>query len=526
MDRRNAWKLSLVCGAVALLGACGGDDNEDEPSAEAPGVSAQDACNALNGKTVGGAPSVSAVAVAASGATPTYCKVAGTIAPSLNFEMRLPDSWNGKLHYGGGGGYNGAIPGLSGSTLEALKKGYATVSSDSGHQGSGLDASFALNDPYAAQLFGSLSVPTVMSTAKELLNTAYDKLPERSYFEGCSNGGREALMNVQRYPTLFDGVIARAPAYNWVGVMGAFNRNAKALAAPGGQFSAAKVALLSNAVLASCDALDGVTDGVVSNPQACTAAFDPATLRCTGGTDTGDTCLSDAQLAVVNSWVSPAVFAGSPTYRNAGWNLTGNESDPGAWPAWVSGNGDYTKGLQYLFQDTTVKNYLARDPNVNSLTYSPLDQNQSAIFSMAALNDATSADLRPFESSGGKLILWHGGNDAALSVNSTTAYYANVVSAMGNRSNADEFVRYYIAPGVNHCSGGPGADNVDLLAQLDAWVTKGQAPETLEARKLAADGSTVLSRPLCVYPQYPRYTGPANDATAATLASNYQCTTP
>ena len=169
-------------------------------------------------------------------------------------------------------------------------------------------------------------------------------------------------MNVQRFPTLFDGVISRAPAYNWVGIMGAFNRTAKALAAPGGAMSAAKVTTLSNAVLAACDAQDGVVDGVVSNPQAC--SFDPATLRCAGGIDAGDTCLSDAQLAVVGSWTMPATFGGG-RYRNPGWPLSGNENVNGAWNAWTSG----VPSLQFLFQDTTVKHYLANDPTANSLLY-------------------------------------------------------------------------------------------------------------------------------------------------------------
>ncbi len=507
---------------TGLLAGCGGSDDDGGVAS----ISAETACTALAGKTLAGTASLAAVTVAASGVVPTYCKVNGTLAPSLNFEMRLPQSWNGKLHYGGGGGYNGSIPGLNGYTLAALNQGYATVSSDSGHQGNGLSAAFALNDPYAAQLFGSLSVPTVTSAAQELLRAAYNAAPTRSYFEGCSGGGREGLMNVQRYPNLFDGVIARAPAYNWVGLMGAFNRTAKALAAPGGQFSTAKVALLAQAVRTSCDALDGVVDGVVANPKACSTAFNPASLRCTGGADTGNTCLSDAQLAVVTSWTTPAVFAGSPTYRNLGWNLTGNEDDPGAWAAWESGNANYTGALQFLFQDTTVKYYLARNANADSIAYTPWDQNQNALFAMAALNDATGTDLRPFRNSGAKLILWHGGNDAALSVNATTEYYTNVATAVGGQAALDGFVRYYVAPGVNHCAGGPGADNADLLTALDTWVTTNTAPETLTAQKLAADATVALTRPLCRHPQYPRYTGPGNDVAAAKLAASYTCTTP
>jgi hypothetical protein len=514
-------RATAVTLAVLAIAGCGGDD-DDGPSAAGNGASASQACSTLTGKTLAGATVTAAASVAASGAVPVYCKVNATIAPQLNLEMRLPQQWNGKLYYGGGGGYNGSIPDLSGNNLNALTLGYATVNSDSGHSGNGLSAAFALNDTYAANLFGSLSVPTVMSSAREMLQAAYGKLPDRSYFEGCSNGGREGLMAAERNPNLFDGVIARAPAYNWVGFMGQFNRTAKALSAPGGSFSTAKVALLAKGVRDACDAQDGIADGVVSNPAACT--FNPAVLRCVGGADTGNTCLSDAQLAVVSSWTGTASWAGG-AYTNTGWALTGNEDDPGAWAAWVSGaGGNVLTAAQYLFQDTTVKNYLARDPAQSSLSYT-WDSNPSALYGLAALNDATNTDLRPFRNSSAKLILWHGGNDSALSHKATTAFYQGVTTTVGGQANVDEFVRYYIAPGVDHCAGGPGADQSDLLTPLDAWVTQNAAPATLTASR-SANGAVQFTRPLCRYPQYPRYTGAANNAAAAALAANYTCTSP
>lgn len=469
-------------------------------------------CSALAGRAIGGATIVSATPTAATATLAEHCKVTGLIAPQLNFELRLPGNWNHKLHYGGGGGYNGSIPPAH---APALNAGYAQVSSDSGHQGNVLDASFALDDPLAAQLFGSLSVPTVMGAALEIVRVHYGQRPRRSYFEGCSNGGREALMNVQRYPTLFDGVIARAPAYNWTGFMGQFNRTAKALAAPGGTIDAAEATTLSNAVLAACDSLDNLADGVVSNPQAC--RFDPRVLRCAGGADTGSDCLSDAELAVVESWTSPASWDGG-RYTNPGWALTGNENVPDAWDVWVTG----APSLQFSFQDTTVKNYLARDPGAESLAY-VWDSDPGALYAMAALNDATNADLHPFLAAGGKLLLWHGGNDAALSWKATAAYHEQVVDAMGGRANTDAFVRFYVAPGVNHCAGGPGADNADLLGALDRWVTRQRPPGTLRATKTDPDtGATLLSRPLCEWPAYPRYKGRGDP----TRAINFECAQP
>jgi len=264
--------------AIAMVGCGGNDDEKANVPANGALATAEQACSTLSGKTLAGARVTAAAMVGASGAVPTYCKVSATIDPQLNLELRLPQQWNGKLYYGGGGGYNGAVPALSGLNLTALQQGYATVNSDSGHAGNVFSADFALTDTNAANLFGSLSVPTVASSAKEMVLAAYGKAPDKSYFEGCSNGGREGLMAAERNPNLFDGVIARAPAYNWVGLLGQFNRTAKAIAALGGQFSNAKLALLSKSVRDSCDANDGIVDGVVSNPQSCT--FDPAVLRC------------------------------------------------------------------------------------------------------------------------------------------------------------------------------------------------------------------------------------------------------
>ncbi len=520
---------ALAAFAALGLAACGGSDHSAPQSAAAAQttVSAQQACETLKGKTIGGASVDTATMVDATAASPTYCKVNATVAPSLVLELDLPNNWNGKLLYSGGGGYDGVISGLMFSP-GVLAAGYAVVQSNGGHIGSSaFDASFAL-DPNLAYLFGPGSVPTVTAVAKEMLQATFGKNPERSYFEGCSNGGREALMAAQREPSLFDGIIARAPAYDWPGFTGAFNRNAKAISAPGAAFTTAKVALLAKAVRDACDAKDGIVDGLVSNQSTCN--FDPGVLRCPAGADTGDTCLSDAQLGVVNTWTTPVSF-GNGAYKYQGWALSGNEDEQagllgGAWNTWLTGStGNGSDSVQFLLQDATVKYYLARDAKANSLAYD-WDSNQQGLFTLAALNSATNADLRPFMNNGGKLILWHGTNDMALSHRATTAYYESVKAAVGGQSTLDKFVRYYQAPGVDHCAGGPGADSVNLVVALDKWVTQGTDPGQPTASKIGADGSAAFTRPLCQYPQYPRYTGPANDVNAAKLASNYTCTTP
>jgi feruloyl esterase len=485
------------------------------------GIDAVRACARASGQTIGGATLTTAV-VPSGRDHPQFCRISGHLAPNLNFELRLPDAWNGKLYYQGVGGYGGYMPDVAGVPLT---RGYAEVASDTGHQGDSMSAAFALNDAYAAQQFGSLAVPTVMASVSKILITLYDAPASKSYFEGCSTGGGEALMAVQRNPGLFDGVIARAPGFNWVAMTGAYHRTQTALTARGVTFPAAKVALVAKHVRESCDGLDGIVDGIVSNPAACAKALpDLKSLRCAGGNDTGDDCLSDGQLAVLTSWTSGSSFA-QGKYRSGGYNLTGNEDDPDNFPNWVTGNGDYQKSGQFVMLDTAVKFYLARDPNADPIKYSPYDQNESALFAMAALNDATQTDIRTYIRAGGKLIVWQGGSDAALSVNSTIEYMQAMRATVGEQ-DANRSTRLYVAPGVNHCGGGPGADETDLLAALDQWVSHGKAPGNLLAHKLAADGTEILSRPLCVYPQYPRYIGPAGDAAAERRASSFVCVAP
>ncbi|MFP3614703.1 tannase/feruloyl esterase family alpha/beta hydrolase [Paraburkholderia sp. SIMBA_050] len=470
---------------------------------------------------------MSAKVIPATSTAPTYCQVTGTIPPHLGIEIRLPDDWNGKLYYQGGAGMDGSIPDLP---VAALTKGYAEVGSDGGHKGNAFDASFALNDPLALNMWGHLSIPTALSSAKEVVRDAYGSPPDRSYFDGCSTGGREALMTVQRYPTLFDGVIAGDPSYDIVGLIGWFNRNAKALAAPGGALTSAKLQLLSQSVLQKCDALDGVVDGVVSNPAACSkSGFDPRALRCAGGGDSGNTCLSDAQLNSIASLTTTAQFGTAPNiYTQVGHPFTGNEATQWlAGSAGAKGDGDYTMSAGYLFEDTIIKNIIARNPAVNPLTFT-YDQDLNALFSTASIVNATSTDIRPFINNGGKLIMWHGGSDDFYPAQGTANYYDAMVSAVGGKSVADSAVRFYIPPGVGHCGNGPGAApaDSDLLQSLDDWVTKSISPGTLLATKLTPSGDTAFTRPLCQYPTYPRYSGPAGDAAAAKLARNYTCTAP
>ncbi|KPU99433.1 hypothetical protein APR50_10985 [Variovorax paradoxus] len=505
----------LLLGSV--LAACGGSDDDD-----APAVTTM-ACGDFVGKTIAGATVTAATIVPAAASVPEYCSVAATLPTKLKFELRMPTTgWNGKLVYGGADSVNGSAGGFDGfmpvPNVNALKMGYANVASDSGHRStaplSDIDATWALDDAEAVANYANLSVPKVAAAAREFVRMRYGSAVTKAYYEGCSNGGREALMVAQRNPDVFDGVIARAPAYNLTGLLTSFQRGAQALAAPGGMFTAGKVATLAGAVRTACDALDGRADGVVGNLTAC--SFDPAALRCTGADS--DACLTDAQVAVVHSWTSDFSLAGTSIAAKR-YPLTGNEDDPATWGPWFLGGGGIPSA-QYLFMDGGVKYFFAKDPAQDPLTYD-LSANVGAAAAFAALADANDALLTGFKARGGKLILWHGTTDPAISVNGTTDYYNRVVTAAGGQAAADGFVRYYKAPGVAHCLAGPGADTADLLSALDTWAGGGAAPATLTALKLdPTNGTTLFSRPLCVHPKYPRYNG-RGDVNAA---ASYTCT--
>jgi hypothetical protein len=517
---------ALLVVAVLGLGGCngGGDDQLALPTVTAA------SCSGLVGQSIAGASISAAAMVAATPASgsvpamPDYCKVTARILPKLNFEMRLPTNWNGKLHYSGGGGFDGSIPAVNASSLNL---GYVDVSSDGGHTGSGIDASFAVNDPVALENFAQLSVPTVATTAKAITKIAYGQAPSRSYFEGCSNGGREGLMTALRFPTMFDGVIAMAPARKFIGQAEFVQRTARLVALPGGNMTPGKWSTLGSAVMSACDGLDGVADGIIANVNACTAAFNLSSLRCTGGGDAGDSCLSDAQIAGLTAQTSPTVGSGATSATPyvtsfSPYHFWGEEASQSgnSWPTWYAQSNAAFPGLGPLFTMSVVNNLLSTTPPSDWLAYD-FKANSHVVESLAAQIDVTDTDLRPFASAGGKLLVWQGTSDIAVSPQGTIDYVNSVKASVG--PNADAFMRLYVAPNVQHCGGGAGADRTTaLLPALDAWATSNAAPADLTAAKLDASGATVLSRPLCRYPTFAKYrgSGSVNDA------GSYVCSLP
>jgi hypothetical protein len=465
---------------------------------------------------------------------PAFCRVAGVIKPSadsnIQFEVWMPAAgWNGKFQGVGNGGYAGAI---SYEQLGAVvAHGYATASTDTGHQAGGTDAAWALKHPEKIADFGYRAVHETAVKAKAIIRAFYGEGPQRSYFSSCSNGGRQALMEAQRYPEDYDGIIAGAPANYWTHLLA--NAAWDLLALLGDKDSyipPKKLPAIEAAALAACDALDGVKDRVVEDPSRC--HFDPGVLLCQGPET--DSCLTSPQLTALKK-----LYAGGRTSRGAqvfpGYS-PGGEAEPGGWAPWITGPAP-EKSLMYAFGTQFFKNMVYDDPAWDYHTFDVDRDTKAADEKMARLLNATNPDLSRFRARGGKLILYHGWSDAAIAAENTIDYYESVVAKAGAKKAAT-FVRLFMVPGMQHCGGGPGPNSFgqfsvasgdpdhDIDAALERWVEQGIAPERIIAVKRKNDldpkSAVVRTRPLCAYPLTARYKGSGSTDDAA----NFVCAKP
>lgn len=535
---------------LATLAGCGGGDG-NTPQSQTPA----EACTSLAGLQIPatsiGLPtsgasvrSASLVGADASGnANGEYCAVTGLIAPvsasapSMEFQVNLPSNWNRRALQFGGGGYDGSlVTGLgaytaqTASTASALKQGYVTLGSDGGHQGTGsFDGNFALNAE-ALLNYGQQSVKKTHDVATAIVQKRYGQAPERFYFIGGSQGGHEALDAAARYPADYDGVIANYPAYNITLLQLASLNVGKALYANGGAgwINPAKKTLLTDAVYAACDGLDGAKDGIVSNLAACGAAFNietvKSTLRCAGGIDSGDACLSDAQIAAVEKISSPydlgfevagqQVFPRWPLLEGALFTVSsfGASATPSDPPA-------PSDALLYGIGAAHAKYFAAQDPKLNALTYDPAAY-KTRLQELGGITDVSNVSLAAFHARGGKLILTHGTADDFISPHNTENYYQRQVAAFG-QGTVDSFIRFYSIPGYGHGFGpyNLGYDGLDVLRN---WVEGGVAPEVIAS--VDNNKGANRSRPMCRWPARPIFTG----AVGASLddAANFTCQRP
>ena len=450
---------------------------------------------------------------------PAFCRVAGVIKPTsdsyIRFEVWLPSSnWNEKYLGVGNGGFAGSVDysAMAGN----LKRGYATAATDTGHESEGIDASWAFHHPEKVNDFGYRALHETTVNAKRLVEAFYSHPPQHSYFDSCSDGGREALMEAQRFPGDFDGILAGAPANFWTHLVANGVDISKTLYGnPDAYISATKIPAISAGVLAACDAEDGVKDGIINDPTRC--HFDPATLLCKG--PESRSCLTAPQVASLKK-----IYAGGKTSRGQqifpGF-MPGGEGGQGGWGPWILGPGPGgSYGAVYL--ENYFRYMVLEDPSWNPLKATAAATEQQADAKTAKALNSTDPDLHRFQARGGKLILYHGWNDPAISPLNTIHYYKSVVSAMGAH-NVDGFLRLYMVPGMQHCMGGPGPSSFGQLGSttaigpehgiytaLEHWVETGTAPGDIVATKYNGNSPAKgieMTRPLCPYPQIAKYNG-------------------
>jgi feruloyl esterase len=491
--------------------------------------------------TGGRVASASVTTSVISGETITYCQVDASIypvdpsAPDIKMRVALPYGWNSKAMMFGGGGYNGTIPALTANVPfgpadqpAPLARRYATFASDSGHQQNpaappSLDGSFGVNDEALKNFAAGDALKKTRDASLFLIQHAYGTNPAEIYFSGGSTGGREALVVAQRWPQAFDGVISAYPAWNNLAEILDLGYLAQVLSRPGAFPGVEKQTLLYDSVINVCDGLDGVKDKVISNTRGC--HFDPHTLRCPSGADTGPACLSDPQIAAVIAMSTPfrwpyriasgeTEYPGFPFLSGADMRTPflgfGATAPANPMPA--------TSGYGMQYWDQWVKYFLTRDPGQNSLDVDPRHPGKwlARISHLSTIEDRNNADLRPFARAGGKLILLHGAADELVSHRSTNDYYQRVRKELGPQSTRT-FMRYYLVPGANHANFGTPAFAAgwDSLSALERWVERGQPP----ANPIVADTSHNRTRPLCEYPGWPEYR--AGDPGSA---SSFVCT--
>lgn len=478
------------------------------------------------------------------GNVPEHCAVQAIAKPTsdseISLEVWLPvTKWNGKYQQWGNGGWAGSIP--TAYMADSLMRGYAAAATDDGHQGAATVASWAVGHPEKLIDFAYRAIHETSLHAHSILEAFYGREAQRSYFVGCSDGGREALMEAQRFPEDFDGILAGAPANNWSHLMAEMVWNEQALlGTPGSAIPPAKLPAIQKAALNACDALDGVKDGLIEDPQAC--HFNPDVLACKPGPDAPD-CLTPPQLSALKK-----LYEG-PKDPRSGKQIypglaQGTENGIGGWNVWVTSSKPET-AFQFLFGNSYFGQVVYEQPTWDFRKLTFTDDLEFADHKDGWILDDTSPDLRSFRDHHGRLIHYHGWGDAAISPYNSIAYYESVQDFLANYPDprtdtskpASDFYRLFMAPGMGHCGLGTGPNRFgaplqatdpndperDMLAALDRWVETGIAPDHIIGQgTVPGDSSKKWTHPLCPHPKVARYRGSGDPFDA----TNFECAVP
>ena len=471
---------------------------------------------------------IASASIPASGTTPAHCRVTGILSPEIAFEVSLPAKWNGRFYMIGNGGHAGENledAGRVNQRNEALRLGFAFAQTNTGHDSrKEPGASFVMSNPQKAIDYAYRAVHLTATTAKDITKDYYGKSISRSYWNSCSNGGRQGLIEAQRYPDDFDGIVANAPWVDQTGFTIGAMWNQKALTqAP---VTNAKLSLVADRVMAKCDAIDGLKDGLIDDPRKC--VFDPArdVPACREGTDGAD-CLTPAQASAIAKVYSGPASNGKPYFpgfmpgseavvtglfggggTGSGWMNVIVPAQPGATPA------------DFNLAENTMR-YLVHKPPRPEYDYKTFDFDRDThlLDDWSKLADAKNPDLSKFRKGGGKLLMTYGWADTILQPMMGVNYYEQAVAKNG--SDTKDFFRLFMVPGMGHCGGGIGPDRHDAMTAMINWVEKGKAPDSIQASRVV-NNQTVRTRPLCPYPQVARYSGQGSIDDAA----NFKCVAP
>lgn len=447
-------------------------------------------------------------------ALPEFCRIGALIKPSkdstIKLEVWMPvANWNGKFMGVGNGGMAGSIS--YASMASALSRGYATSSTDTGHEGANNDGSYALGHREKVIDFGYRAVHEMTVKSKLIIAAYYGRVPTFSYWNGCSTGGRQALTEAQRFPADYNGIVAGAPANFLTHLQASSVWKAQAIRKnPGGLIPPSKLPLIQNAVVAACDARDGVKDGLLEDPRLCD--FDPQALECTG--EDGPDCLTTAQVTVARAFYSATVNPRTKELIYPGL-IVGSELD------WSSNVGRMHADITKTQASEYLRYAVFQDANWDFMTF----DFDAAMAQADRIDDgmakAMDPNLRDFFSRGGRLLQYHGWSDPSISPLNSVNYYNSVLDFMGGQANVSSSYRLFMVPGMNHCGGGDGPNTFDPIHVVEEWVEAGKAPDRIIASQLK-DGRVVRSRPLCAFPKVAAYngTGSIDDA------GNFSCSVP
>ena len=460
-----------------------------------------------------------AALVPAAGETPEHCHVTGQILPEIRFELSLPTSWNGRLYMFGNGGYAGETLTSSQRTntrRSALKHGFAAAQTNTGHDAAIEPlGSFAVNRQKLLD-YAWRAVHVTAETSKRIIRSFYGQAASRSYFDGCSTGGRQGLMSAQRFPDDFDGIVVGAPVLDFSTTMVNYISNIRALAAA--PITPEKLKIVARQIYAKCDGIDGLVDGLITDPRQC--AFDPGKDLpvCAEGTD-GE-CLTRPQTRALEGVYRGAesggkrIFWGQPVGAEIEMPVMGETRN--GWSGWLISDGP-TISENFARTFFRFMAFPKPDPNYDLKSFN-FDSDPVRLKTIGAILDAKNPDLSRFKARGGKIIMYFGWSDAALNPLMGVDYYEKVSGTMG--SSTTDFFRLFMVPGMAHCRGGQGTDELDAFTPLVEWVEKGVAPKELPATH-SKEGKAVRSRPLCPYPQVAKYDGKGNpDEARSFVCSN------